>query len=308
MATGIRMNAVAREAFGQISDIPAISVVQMVVCKLVNEVLPSYYKERAESSYDSSKAIALIELPKEVAPSDVNPSLVTEIATNVIRNKTESLATKTFTFVIAWACLQALAPLSLIGNGLLGTSKIIYALFVGTAAKNDPYSEAYKQAQNILECGIYQVLIGIGDAIVAYHPLVAGGSALYCAFNPKEAATYADQFFGTFVEPIQPGDLNQTTADVAERILGTLQKRANDLQEEAFATPPPRTALKELQETLLPVGLSIEKGSSSKKIEKLNEDLALEVAKLPENNAHELTDTNQPPKDVQEFSESDVEG
>ena len=173
------LRTIGKEIFRQFVDIPGISMVD-IVCKLANETLPQYYKEKADQSYDASEAVDLIDKPtKGVSSEDSNAAIM--IAKEVIRKDTENFVRGAFTLLVTSVCLKVLAPVSLAVNGTLGTSKIVYGFVSSLSAKGEGNPEMYRQAQNIFECGAYQIIVSLGDVLAGYYWLCSVVIGFYCA-------------------------------------------------------------------------------------------------------------------------------
>ena len=219
------LRTIGKEIFRQFVDIPGISMVD-IVCKLANETLPQYYKEKADQSYDASEAVDLIDKPtKGVSSEDSNAAIM--IAKEVIRKDTENFVRGAFTLLVTSVCLKVLAPVSLAVNGTLGTSKIVYGFVSSLSAKVEGNPEMYRQAQNIFECGAYQIIVSLGDVLAGYYWLCSVVIGFYCAMDSQKAADYAKEFFGTFVKPIEVGE-DPSNAPKKSRA----QEWANQLQEQ----------------------------------------------------------------------------
>jgi hypothetical protein len=86
---------------------------------------------------------------------------------------------------ITYLALTSLAKLSLYVNGVVGVGKVALALLIGAVTKAG--TEKYRDAQNLLEQGVFHIASGVADFAIGYFTVLAASVAILNGVAPLQA-------------------------------------------------------------------------------------------------------------------------
>jgi hypothetical protein len=106
---------------------------------------------------------------------------------------TEAVVKSSARAIVTYLALRALSSLSLYINGTVGLGKMALGLTVGLT--NEPATAKYKDAQALLESGVFQLAAGIADFCIGQYGLAAAGLALANGLIPEKTKDIINRAF-----------------------------------------------------------------------------------------------------------------
>jgi hypothetical protein len=106
------------------------------------------------------------------------------------------------TAVVAYLALGAFSQLSLYVNGAVGIGKVALAGCILVTTRG---AKEYKDAQNLLEKGLFHLIVAVEDFVIGYFALTRAVVALAIAVCPEYAKELSAQVF-TWKGAIQHGE------------------------------------------------------------------------------------------------------
>jgi len=146
----------------------------------------------------------------EAAEPPASPTPPAEVSENV-----KCLLKSSSQAIITYLALQALAPISLYINTVVGAGKIGLGLIQATGSQ--PNEQPYKAAQSLVEKGAFHIATGLADFCIGRYKLLSAGLAFAQGFAPQYTQTLIEREF------IWKGDLQAADTDT----VGIERDRAN---------------------------------------------------------------------------------
>jgi hypothetical protein len=97
---------------------------------------------------------------------------------------TEAVFKSVISGVITYFALTTLSYLSLVINGVVGIGKVGLALLIGASTQQG--TSKYRDAQNLLEQGVFHVASGVADFAIGHFRLAAAALSLAYGFAPQK--------------------------------------------------------------------------------------------------------------------------